>query len=550
MDSPTSTCRTSLTLSILSLPHELLSYISCLAVEPYPERRLRNLCIACVCRHWRNILLNSSEFWWLLFNSINFRGNTAFLALLLERSSPRALEFYSPIQFIPSFTETLSEHWHRIARVDIMVSQRETLIELHELFQSSNMSSLGHLVLTVVMDIATYLACPTLPPLPRTMLPVLYTLDAPFDCLASFSVESLRCIRASSLRSINHRVLHNENIGFNPLNSLHDTLARCPHLETLHITAFQYVVRTPIPTIHLPHLRRLTIEESPEYFENYKLILRTLRIPPTARIETLLDCHHSYLPHQNELSTVLAALSLRPLATNSVRIQLCGMQAFILEVDTVLVRADKYLFTHFSRELVAYFTDAPNTSVTALTLECMAQSFDLPATHVDWPVLLPAFARVVRPVVRGPKVRPLFEALAGGDGGDSGEEGVYGSTSQDDPQPPIPFCPALEEVTYGWNGGDMDDDEGSFLESLRPVVETIVPLLARRTELLAGRRLKHLILECTVGYLIEPGRTTVAISRTETAMQANILTPLRRLVDGPVEYRRGSGMTGWVFLLK
>ena len=96
----------------------------------------------------------------------------------------------------------------------------------------------------------------------------------------------------------------------------------------------------------------------------------------------------------------------------------------------------------------------------------------------------------------------------------------------------------------------MDDDEGSFLESLRPVVETIVPLLARRTELLARRRLKHLILECTVGYLIEPGRTTVAISRTETAMQANILTPLRRLVDGPVEYRRGSGMTGRVFLLK
>ena len=173
----------------------------------------------------------------------------------------------------------------------------------------------------------------------------------------------------------------------------------------------------------------------------------------------------------------------------------------------------------------------PGAGVAELTLECIYPTLVL----VDWHPLLPGFLRAVHLIVRGPEARPLFDALAG-----SGQKRAYGAAYQDNPKPPIPLCPALEEVTYGWDSSDRDDeDEMSSPQDLRSVVETIVPLLARRVELLSGRRLKHLILEEYSGEVAgASGGVALGATETDTVTQSDILAPLRGLVDGPVEYKR------------
>ena len=335
------------------------------------------------------------------------------------------------------------------------------MAELHQLFQQSTMSSLGHLTLTVLKGSINSIINFGLPKIPNTMLPVLHTLNAPFFCLFPFSVDSLRHISTSSPMFLGY--VATESLQVDPLNLLYSTLSKCSHLETLHIKSFRYMAGSSLPTIRLPHFRRLTIEESFKNFEKCALIVQTLRIPPTALLEIPLD-HYSPDFHRNAPSTLLAALSLRPLRADSVRIGIIDPQSFVLEAGTLCVRAGIQIFVLGCRTLAAYFAGDPGVRVAAL--ECTAVHFRSRVLHVDWPVLLSGFARAVRLIVRGLPAPPLFDALAGGNR-DSGGSGVQDSATGDDSKAPIPPCIALEEITYGWESGDtVKGNEPLLMESL------------------------------------------------------------------------------------
>ena len=121
--------------------------------------------------------------------------------------------------------------------------------------------------------------------------------------------------------------------------------------------------------------------------------------------------------------------------------------------------------------------------------------------HLLWPTLLSSTPRVVRLVVRGCPVRPLFETLCGS-------------------------LPVLEDVTYGWDKWTEYHGVDPATSGLQYVVETITHRLIQRAEL-SGHQLKRLVLMNY--YVREPVHDAVRSDE--------ILTPLRELIDGQVEYQ-------------
>ena len=181
-----------------------------------------------------------------------------------------------------------------------------------------------------------------------------------------------------------------------------------------------------------------------------------------------------------------------------------------------------------------------------VALECVAGgSLVRPPKDVllqfDWPSLLSAAPMVTRLVLRHFPADPLFQAL----GGCVDAHPPAGREAA----PPVP-CSALEDLTCEWEyekSASEDEPLGSAstlrMEILRDTVDTISRCLARRAEL-GARNLGRLVLEENG----VPNQLRISGVTEMTLKLDEILAPLRRLVDGPVDYRETGDTTSTNFV--
>ena len=456
----------------------------------------------------------------------------AFLAFLLDRSSPRPLNMMTYTALFIN-TKIFVGHWHRVARLDIEARGSDELTRLHRFFQSSSMSSLGDLVIVFDplddADTEYNVSQLQLSTITSAMLPMLHTLTSPFFCLPWFSVLSLRHITVSRSTAYGDPRMQGETV---PL--IYDTLDRSPRLVTLRILDQDTFTRHKAPhfprTVHLPHLRHLVLRRW--HASVSKRILRDLKFPSTALFEVegynWLDPDPTGLLPPHPFTADRLSICVRPDESHvefhtrgAPRLRVCGS-------------------THrFDMRALARAVPAAD----AVALQCTSvrshkdpewHDRDDPSCRLDWSMLLDGSPKTAQLMVRGFPPRLLFAEL----GGDDRHWRLGGQRFP--PPPPPPLCQVLKEVTYGWDCDQKGEEPvysyGAYeppTMRLQDVVEIIAPYLVRRAAL-GGSRLQRLVLEKYVGTDTTRGDALSDVYEDGVRVD-DILASLRRLVEGTVE---------------
>ena len=475
------------------------------------------------------MLLSTSEYWQDVTRAASFAPyiNTEFLSLILERSAPRELEL-NGVRFVPSTATLLAPHWHRIAVLDIEVTERVSFSGLLLLLRASAMPSLGRLSISLNLDPAQdterNLYQEHFPLVSPNAVPALHDLSAPFFALPSLSVPTLRHLKvltvmASRLDSIQHSIM--------TVPPLMEALSRCSALESLEIGPMPEIRGRDVPTlppersIHLPLLQRLSIAHTC-YLSAH--LMHCLKFPRTTYVEVdgwdwggvgeLRDVLVPLLPVD---SVLLVASAIREDNPFLFRFDLRGWER------TVTRLAVRYTPVHTRPSQLIELLN------TVHTLELRVEMATIPATF--WGSLLITFRNVRRLCARGTNMTELLTMLA------LGESGM------------LFYCPLLSELTLGWDCADLDtlcaQGGASGPYASRPAVRVltmvafVLPWIKRRVQL-AGKPLRSLQLEEHVG---EGGRAGGIrdVSHADRKRMEAALVLLRELVEGPITLRWGIG---------
>ncbi|EIW59387.1 uncharacterized protein TRAVEDRAFT_46696 [Trametes versicolor FP-101664 SS1] len=267
-------------LTIYHLPTEILSYILLTTGRAWASTKAIRMLH--VCRHWRSILMQTSEFWadMLALRGTAFTNNKRELVnILLARSGCQPLRLtYPPREFIfgvPNLAvaPTLAAHLHRVT--DLLLSNGLSTSDIQSL-ADGRFSGLNTLDLTY----AWMCSGNRVPSLTRedqcaveTAFPRLRHLTIPSMLFPYFSVQSVQQL-----------YIRKPLCGKGPRpQDILDGLTRCSEpLRSLNIDQCVLPDKWPSCTVPFPVLTELTLEDSSS--ERIASFLRLACLPPTTHI--------------------------------------------------------------------------------------------------------------------------------------------------------------------------------------------------------------------------------------------------------------------------
>ncbi|EIW59375.1 uncharacterized protein TRAVEDRAFT_71465 [Trametes versicolor FP-101664 SS1] len=458
-------------LSIYHLPTEILSYVLLTAGRAWASTEAIGMLH--VCRHWRSILMHTSEFWadMVALPGIRFANDkNNLLNILLARSGCQPLRLYFPLrEFIfgepeRALAPTLAAHMHRITDLTMCFA-----------LSTKDIQSLtdGRLSGLNTLDLSCTWMCieeqvPSLTHEGRcaveAALPRLRHLIIPSWLFPYFSVQSVEQLHIRKPLPCSE--------GPRPEDLL-DGLIRCSgRLRSLNIDKSVLPNKWPSRTVPFPILDELTLEESSS--ETIASFLRLVRLPPTTRIDIrcpqpdwntpALERLRHALPQSIRATSVDAADELRihHRAMSEPGVKWVSPARWWYEVGIQTYQDTRELLSVTFSSLVAteVAPDRPRPitylprlfagvhSITTLRLDhYVAGPGDSPAIFkvVDALPLLATFPRLIRLSLGPPR-------------GDVQYERFVRALAATEPSSSGPVCPALEELAVVRDGSNAKLD--------------------------------------------------------------------------------------------
>ncbi|KAL1950402.1 hypothetical protein VTO73DRAFT_5526 [Trametes versicolor] len=506
-------------LTIYHLPTEILSYILLTTGRAWASTKAIRMLH--VCRHWRSILMQTSEFWadMLALRGTAFTNNKRELVnILLARSGCQPLRLtYPPREFIfgvPNLAvaPTLAAHLHRVT--DLLLSNGLSTSDIQSL-ADGRFSGLNTLDLTY----AWMCSGNRVPSLTRedqraveTAFPRLRHLTIPSMLFSYFSVQSVQQL-----------YIRKPLCGKGPRpEDLLDGLTRCSRrLRSLNIDQSVLPDKWPPCTVPFPILDDLTLEDSSS--ERIASFLRFACLPPTTRITIHCPQPDYTTPAHQRLRHLLpesiSAISVD--AADELRIH----HRAVSEPAVQWVSPARWWYERqiYRPRPITYFPRLFSGvhSITTLRLDhYVAGPGDSPATFklVDALPLLATFPHLVRLSLGPPR-------------GDVQYERFVRALAATEPSSGSLICPALEELALVRDGSDAKLDIEVEAAPGGPAACIAVALEKRRKHL--GRPLRSFVVSLLpLGNACCPVPTDVSQRKRPCEYDEKLLEEVRILYTG------------------